>query len=167
VGWFLQEVERMYPSALFFPRIAQTDFAFAGHTIPRGTPVFYSPYMSHRDPATWDAPNTFDPERWSPERGERRAVVAKLVGFGGGPRVCLGKPFARQQLELMLHAVLARYRIEADATSRPVIQKLPVHHPNGSRIFLRPLSNRGERRSPPDPPAMKARCERESQTSSA
>jgi cytochrome P450 len=138
VSWFLQEVERMYPSALFFPRIAVGDFTFGGHVIPRGTPVFYSPYLSHRDPATWDAPNVFDPGRWSHSRG-RRAVVARLVGFGGGPRVCIGKPFAHQQLRLMLHAILSRYRVEPDPTSRPWIRALPVHHPERSRVTLQPL----------------------------
>jgi cytochrome P450 len=136
--WFLQEVERMYPSALFFPRVAVEDFPFAGFVVPRGTPVFYSPYLSHRDPATWDRPNVFDPDRWSPSR-ERRAVVGKLVGFGGGPRICLGKPFARQQLKLMLHAILARYRIDPDPTSTPWIRSLPVHHPERSRVVLTPI----------------------------
>jgi len=140
-SWFLQEVERMYPSALFFPRVAIEDFAFGGYVVPRGTPVFYSPYLSHRDPATWDRPNVFDPDRWSPAT-ERRAVVGKLVGFGGGPRVCLGKPFARQQLKLMLHAILSRYRVEPDPTSRPWIRSLPVHHPEQSRVVLTPLSVR-------------------------
>ncbi len=139
VGWFLLEAERMYPSALFFPRIAIDDFPFDRFVIPRATPVFYSPYMSHRDPATFDNPNTFDPERWSPARGDRRAVVGKLVGFGGGPRICLGKPFAKQQLKLMLHAILSRYRIEPDPTCRPTIQTIPVHHPNQSRVILAPL----------------------------
>jgi cytochrome P450 len=142
VAWFLQEIERLYPSALFFPRIATTDFRFERYLIPRGTPVFYSPYLSHRDPATFESPNTFDPERWSPARGDRRAVVGKLVGFGGGPRVCLGKPFARQQLKLMLHAILSRYRIEPDPTCRPTIQAIPVHHPNGSRIFFTKIQTR-------------------------
>jgi cytochrome P450 len=129
----------MYPSALFFPRVPVQDFPFGGYVIPRGVLVFYSPYMSHRDPALWDLPNTFDPERWSPARGERRAVVGKLVGFGGGPRVCLGKPFARQQLTLMLHAILTRYRLEPDPACTPSIRSLPVHHPEGSRIRLAPL----------------------------
>jgi cytochrome P450 len=133
--WFLQEVERMYPSALFFPRIAVADFAFDRFTIPRGTPVFYSPFLSHRDPVTWDNPHTFDPMRWSPER-EHRAVVAKLVGFGGGPRICLGKPFARQQLERMIRAVLTRYRVTPDPDCRPSVLSLPVHHPLHSRVVL-------------------------------
>jgi cytochrome P450 len=134
LGAFLNEIERLYPSALFFPRIALEDFAIEGHTIPRGTPTFYSPYVSHRDPASFENQNAFDPDRWLPARKERRASPARLVGFGGGPRICLGKAFAKTQLKLMIHAILSRYRIEPDPTCRPTVQTLPVHHPKGSKV---------------------------------
>jgi cytochrome P450 len=136
---FLSEVERLYPSALFFPRIALTDFEIEGHRIPKGAPTFYSPYMSHRDPATFESPNAFDPERWLPSRGARRASLAKLVGFGGGPRVCLGKTFAKTQLKTMLHAILRRHHVEPDPTCAPSVLSLPVHHPKGSRVRFVPL----------------------------
>ena len=129
----------MYPSALFFPRIALQDFEYRGQTIPKGTPTFYSPYMSHRDPAAFENPNVFDPERWNPARGDRTARPAQLVGFGGGPRVCLGKPFAKLQLRLMIHELLSRYRIVPDPTSRPTYMQLPVHHPVGSGVRFEPL----------------------------
>ncbi|HEY8040337.1 MAG TPA: cytochrome P450 [Polyangiaceae bacterium] len=135
---FLSEIERLYPSALFFPRIAVEDVAIEGRVVPRGTPTFYSPYLSHRDPATFESPNAFDPERWLPSRGARRAVPAKLVGFGGGPRVCLGKSFAKAQLRAMIYAVLRRHRVEPDPTCRPAILSLPVHHPRGSRVRFVP-----------------------------
>ncbi|HEY2512390.1 MAG TPA: cytochrome P450 [Polyangiaceae bacterium] len=133
---FLSEIERLYPSALFFPRIALEDVAVEGHVIPKGTPTFYSPYLSHRDPATFETPNAFDPERWLPSRGERRASPARLVGFGGGPRICLGKSFAKAQLRAMVHAILRRGRVEPDPTCRPSVLALPVHHPLGSKIRI-------------------------------
>jgi len=136
--WFLLEIERMYPSALFFPRIALSNVEVAGHVLPQGSVVFYTPYMSHRDPGSFDLPDAFDPERFSPSRGERRATPAQLFGFGGGPRVCLGKAFAKLQLKLAAHTVLSRYRIHADPTCRPSVVGLPVHHPVGSRIRLEP-----------------------------
>ena len=37
---FVREIERMYPSVLFFPRIAMEDIEFNGFTIPKGTPTF-------------------------------------------------------------------------------------------------------------------------------
>jgi cytochrome P450 len=134
---FLFEIERMYPSALFFPRIAEVDIAFDAHVIPRGTPVFYSPYLSHRDPALYEHPNAFDPERWSEARGDRRAVVGKLVGFGGGPRVCLGKTFAKLQLKLMVRALLRAHFVELDPTAHATTTNLPVHHPHGLGLRIR------------------------------
>ena len=53
---FVREIERMYPSVLFFPRIAMEDIEFNGFTIPKGTPTFYSPYMSHHDPLSFERP---------------------------------------------------------------------------------------------------------------
>ncbi|MEO1266939.1 MAG: cytochrome P450 [Myxococcota bacterium] len=134
---FLFEIERMYPSALFFPRIATEAIHYEGYAIPKGTPVFYSPYMTHRDPELFDNPNTFDPDRWDKSQpGGRNARPSALVGFGGGPRICLGKTFAKLQLKLMMHAILSQSRINPDPLSRTTIQGVPVHHPNGSRIFF-------------------------------
>lgn len=140
VEWFLLEAERMYPSALFFPRIPIEDVEILGYVVPKGTVVFYSPYMSHRDPATFENPNSFDPDRWNPARGGERPSPAKLHGFGGGPRVCLGKSFAKLQLKLMIKGILEGQRIEPDPTSRTRIMGVPVHHPVGSRIRFVPLA---------------------------
>jgi cytochrome P450 len=137
-NWFLLEVERMFPSALFFPRIAVSDVVFDRYRIPKGTPVFYSPYMSHRDPASFEDPNAFNPERWNPAR-KGHPSPAKLFGFGGGPRICLGKSFAKLQLKLMIKALLTRYHLEPDPLASPKILALPVHHPVGSRVRFRPL----------------------------
>jgi cytochrome P450 len=135
---FLLEIERMYPSALFFPRVTGQDVELLGHRIAKDTLVFYSPYMSHRDPASFDHPNAFDPGRWEAVRGEKRAAPAKLFGFGGGARVCLGKAFAKLQLRLMVRALLGRHHIEPDPLASFSIQGLPVHHPVGSRVRFSP-----------------------------
>ncbi|MCB9730293.1 MAG: cytochrome P450 [Deltaproteobacteria bacterium] len=139
LGCFLSEIERMYPSALFFPRVTEEDVSLLGHTLPRDTPVFYSPYLSHRDPEAFDHPNAFDPDRWDSERSPKRARTALLVGFGSGPRVCLGKAFAKLQLRILVAEALRRYRLEPDPGARFTVQGLPVHHPNGSRVRFRPL----------------------------
>lgn len=136
---FLLEIERMYPSALFFPRVAAQELELLGHALPKDTLIFYSPYLTHRDPAVFEHPNAFDPERWSAARGEHKTSPAKLFGFGGGFRVCLGKSFAKLQLRLMVHALLARHHLEPDPRARPRIQGLPVHHPVGARIRVAPV----------------------------
>jgi retinoid hydroxylase len=138
--WFLLELERLHPSAPFFPRVALEDVEVEGYAIEKGTLVFYTPYMSHRDPASFDHPDVFDPERWNPAAVPRRATPSQLFGFGGGPRICLGKAFAKLQLRLAVFALLTRYRMNPDPTCRPRILGLPVHHPVNSRIRLEPLA---------------------------
>jgi cytochrome P450 len=139
LDWFLLEVERMYPSALIFPRIALEDIALHGVVVPAGSVVFYCPYMSGRDPGSFEHPNAFDPERWNPERGAARPSPSKLFGFGGGPRVCLGKAFARLQLKLMVQTLLTRFRVEPDPLHRWSVMGVPVHHPVDFHIRLEPL----------------------------
>ncbi|MCA9563199.1 MAG: cytochrome P450, partial [Myxococcales bacterium] len=136
--WFLLEAERMYPSALFFPRLTLEDMEFQGHVIPEGTTTFYSPYMSHRDPGSFNHPNAFMPERWDPARPDR-PKPSVLVGFGGGPRVCLGKAFAKLQLKLMLSALLRSKVVEPDPTIPFSVQAIPVHHPVNSHLHYRDL----------------------------
>ena len=137
VECFLLELERMYPSALLFPRITTARVEHDGHAIPRGTLVLYTPYLSHRDPASFDHPNSFDPERFSAARGRARNTASQLFGFGGGPRICLGKAFAKLQLKVLLRALLTAYELEPDPTARPQVMAFPVHRPCGARVRLR------------------------------
>jgi len=133
-NWFVHEVERMYPSVMFFPRVANQDIEFGEHLIPKDTPVFYSPYMSHRDPVSFDKPNEFLPERWDPADDGHKAKISDLVNFGGGPRTCLGKAFAILQLKLMLYEVVRNYRVEPEANCEWKPMTIPVFHPVGSKI---------------------------------
>lgn len=137
--WFLNEIERHTPSVLFFPRVATQDIVYDGYTIPEGTPIFYSPYMSHRDPKSYANPNCFDPDRWDPALGDKRARTSDLVGFGGGPRICLGKAFAKLQLKILIYELLRNYQVEVDERSAFTVLGLPVHHPVNSSIRIRRL----------------------------
>jgi cytochrome P450 len=138
---FLLELERMYPSAVLFPRITTQRVAQDGVVIPEDTLVLYTPYLSHRDPASFVRPNTFDPERFSARSGAARNTPAQLFGFGGGPRICLGKPFARLQLKVLLHTLLRGYDLEPDPTARPRTLVFPVHHPVGAGVRLVPRAS--------------------------
>lgn len=63
--WFVQEVRRFYP---FFPSlaaIARKDFEWNGFSIPKGQWVILDLYGTNHDPATWDNPEQFRPERFN------------------------------------------------------------------------------------------------------
>ena len=108
---FLHEVLRLYPAAYLFAREPLMDDVIDGYSIPAGTMIFISPYVSHRNPAYWPEPEQFDPQRFTPERiaGRPRHVY---FPFGEGPHVCIGNHFAMMEMQLILAMTLERFRLK-------------------------------------------------------
>lgn len=107
----LSEAERLYPPVPNGPRGVLEDVEIGGYMIPAGTPVFYSIAASHLLPDVWSAPETFDPDRFSPPREEHRKTPYALVGFGGGPRICIGINFAKIEIKAMMTEIVRNYDI--------------------------------------------------------
>ena len=104
----LKEVERMYPPVPAGFRGVVESFEFNGYHVPKGWTALYPINAAHRDPAIYTNPNTFDPERFSPERNESN-VPFSLVGFGGGARVCVGYAFAQMEMKILLSYLLRHF----------------------------------------------------------
>ena len=112
------EAMRLYPPAWMIGRRAIHAFELNGYTIPARTIVVMSQWVMHRNAKYFDAPETFDPERWTPEF---KAALPKYAyfPFGGGPRQCIGEGFAWMELILLI-ATLARHWKMARAPGHPV-----------------------------------------------
>jgi cytochrome P450 len=140
-GMVLREIERLRPAGIFFPRELTEDVEFGGKTIEKGSLIMYSPYVTHRIPSLFPDPESFLPERWDPAGGPgaetKPAPVTALVGFGGGPRICLGKAFAQLQLKVMLTAILRRFQLAPAPDAKMVPVPLPMYRPSGARVELR------------------------------
>ena len=107
----LKETERMYPPVPAGFRGVVQEFEYNGYRVPKGWTALYMINAAHRDPDVWSNPDTFDPERFSPERDEGN-VPFSLVGFGGGARVCLGYAFAQLEMKILLSYLLRDYTWE-------------------------------------------------------
>ena len=124
----IDETLRLYPPAWITNRRAIEADTVCGYRIPADAMLSISPYVTHRDPALWENPEGFDPDRFSPERAAGRPHYAYFP-FGGGPRQCIGKGFALMEATLVLallyqrcdmHLVPGRkVETEALATLRP------------------------------------------------
>jgi cytochrome P450 len=132
----LKEVERLRPPVLFLPRTVEEDVEIAGAWLPRGTSLFYSPYLSHRVPDRFPRPETFDPGRWDPATSSRVPPASALVGFGGGARTCLGRSFALMHARVALLRLLRRFRLEVADPSFGV-RALPMYQPERSLLRFR------------------------------
>ena len=104
------EAMRLYPPAWATSRLAIADDEIAGVRIPKGTSVLVSPYVTHRLEHLWPEPERFEPDRFAPEEEHRRPKFAYFP-FGGGPRRCIGEPFAWMEGQLLLATIAHRYRL--------------------------------------------------------
>jgi cytochrome P450 len=108
----LHEAMRLCPPAPAVGRTVMADIDVDGYRLHAGTVAIVAIYAMHRDPALWEDPLRFDPDRFSPERSKGRDRWQYLP-FGGGPRGCIGDHFAMLEATLALATILRRVRIEA------------------------------------------------------
>jgi cytochrome P450 len=94
----VNELMRLHPIIPEPGRQPAVEVVHHGVRIPPATPLFLSAASANRDPAVFDDPDTFDPDREN---------AAKQLGFGAGPHYCLGANLARAEMAEAL-PILAR-----------------------------------------------------------
>jgi len=107
----IRESMRLFPPAWAIGREATTDTSIGGYPVPRGTSLWISQYVVHRDPRYFDEPEAFRPERWADDLAKRLPRYAYFP-FGGGPRVCIGNTFATLEAVLLLATLAQRFRLD-------------------------------------------------------
>ncbi|HEV3341116.1 MAG TPA: cytochrome P450 [Pirellulales bacterium] len=106
----IQEAMRLYPPIWIIPRLALKNDEIDGFRIPRRSTVALCPYVTHRHPAFWDAPESFDPDRFTAERTAARPKEAYFP-FLSGPHHCIGNEFAMLEMQLVVARVLQEFDV--------------------------------------------------------
>lgn len=108
---------------------ASEDVELSGVTIPRGATVTLSLAAANRDPARFEEPELFDPDR---ETGGHLA-------FGHGVHFCLGASLARLEGEVALGALLDRFpHLAAVGDERVYRRSVLVHALRELPVVLEP-----------------------------
>uniref|UniRef100_UPI003B63BAC5 cytochrome P450 4C1-like n=1 Tax=Odontomachus brunneus TaxID=486640 RepID=UPI003B63BAC5 len=108
----LKESLRLYPSVHFILRRADEDVKLCdSNVIPGGTVVQLNIYDVHRDPNFWSSPNVFDPDRFLPEKIQKRHPYSYLP-FSAGPRNCIGQRFAMLEMKIMIATLVRNFYLE-------------------------------------------------------
>jgi len=116
----VEETLRYDPPVQMVGRIAADDMTIGDTHVVKGDIMMLLLAAAQRDPAEFQRPETFDPDRGT----------LRHLAFGRGPHFCLGAPLARLEASVALPAVTARFpsaRLDGE----------PVYKPN---VTLRGLS---------------------------
>jgi cytochrome P450 len=105
----IKESLRLYPPIHIGNRRVAKDMEFADGSIPAGERMFYSIYLTHRDPNIWENAEEFCPERHA---HGRKTPPFSYVPFGGGPRACIGAAFGQAEARLVIARLLQTHRFE-------------------------------------------------------
>lgn len=105
-----KETLRLHPAAPIAHRQSSEEMVVRGFTVPPQTAVFINVWAIGRDPAYWEEPLAFRPERFMPggaaESLEPRGQHFQYMPFGSGRRGCPGMGLALQSVPAVLAALV-------------------------------------------------------------
>ncbi len=123
----IKESLRLYPPIHIGNRRMAEEMDFDGNKVPKDARLFYSIYLTHRDPEIWENAEDFCPERFS--RG-RKTPPMSYIPFGGGPRACIGAAFGQVEARIVMAHLLKTFTFE--------FTDHPIHAHMGATLEPRP-----------------------------
>ncbi|XP_078388340.1 cholesterol side-chain cleavage enzyme, mitochondrial-like [Cetorhinus maximus] len=132
----LKETLRLHPVAVTLQRYTNEDTVLQNYRIPVGTLVQVGLYAMGRNSEIFFKPERYNPERWL----NHESNYFKNLGFGFGPRQCIGRRIAEAEMLLFLIHMVQNFKIE---TSRLVEVKstfnLILIPENPIMLILKPI----------------------------
>jgi cytochrome P450 len=115
----IQEAMRLKPAFPILLHESNVDTSIGNVRVPAGTIIVLLLRMVGLDPAVFPDAGHFTPARWLQPDADR----TYLVPFGSGPRMCVGRPLAMQELK-MITTMVARNFTAARTTTTAVEERL-------------------------------------------
>ncbi|XP_055942781.1 cytochrome P450 2J2-like [Argiope bruennichi] len=107
---YIQESTRKTDCFTFLPnQVCTKETTVGGYRIPKGAILIPNFYSCHNDPEVYEKPEKFDPSRYIPVDGKRKADPPIL--FGAGKRTCIGEGFVMTQTFLLLATLIQNFHL--------------------------------------------------------
>ncbi|KAI3951273.1 hypothetical protein MKW92_035504 [Papaver armeniacum] len=129
------EILRLEPPLQGAFREAIADINYGGFSVPKGWKLYWSAHSTHKDPNYFTEPEKFDPMRFE----GKGPTPYTYTPFGGGPRMCPGKEYARLSILVFMYHVMGRFKWEKVLPNEKVVVN-PIRVPAmGLPVRLQPL----------------------------
>ena len=126
-----RETLRLYAPVQFLPRRNVRPFEWSGQRIPANSHVTLPPQLCHRDPALFEDPNSFQPERFLDGPTLRPVDPFAWVPFGRGSHMCMGTHLALLEVKALFVPLLRLFDLELSTKREPTLQHVPLVRPRG------------------------------------
>ena len=134
----IDEVFRLYPPSWLVTRRAVEDDAIGGYQIPAGSILVVCPYSIHHHSSFWNNQFVYQPERHLIDYANFEKYA--YIPFGGGPHLCIGRPFAKLEAATVLLKTLKTYRLTALGHEAPLLRPQVTLRPeNQVRLKVTPI----------------------------
>ncbi len=134
----ISESLRLYPPVPILSRQARRADRLRDWTLKPGDLVFAAPWLLHRNPRYWEAPDAFRPDRFLGEAAKKVTRFA-YIPFSLGPRVCAGAGIGMAELTAFLAVLLQRLEIAPAPGPAPMPRaRLTLLPRDGLRLQLAP-----------------------------
>lgn len=106
----IKETLRLHPPIpMLVPRKSRQETKINGYDIPAGIAVMTNAWAIQRDPAYWEQPEEFIPERFLNSQIDFRGQDFEFIPFGAGRRICPGITFAIANNEIILANLVHKF----------------------------------------------------------
>lgn len=131
----VEETLRLYPPVFSIPRQVAKETVMQGYKLKKGAVVLTSILGLHRNPAYWENPDKFDPERFA-SHNQDKIVKNAYIPFGIGQRICIGSQFAMLEIIAVLAVLGRKYKLKPQKGYKPemiaaittnVTEGMPMH----------------------------------------
>ncbi|KAM8717486.1 hypothetical protein ACLKA7_004217 [Drosophila subpalustris] len=120
----MQESIRLFPPAFMSSKLCTEPIELPNKNgenfiVERGTTVIVPHYSFMMDEEHFPNPEAFQPERFlQPDAAKMYRERGVFMGFGDGPRVCIGMRFAVAQIKAALVEVLTKFDVHVNPKTR-------------------------------------------------
>jgi len=132
----IREIQRTRPVIPGTGRMVVKPFELGDYLLPPGTVILLPTPFLHNDPAVYEDPLRFNPDRFL----GRRPDPNSWVPFGGGIRRCPGAAFAHMEMDVVLRTILRELVIEPTTLrgERMLFRGIAFAPARGGRVVVHP-----------------------------